>query len=185
MVFLQKIYIPGLLLLVFLHCSCSPRDASQFEAEADSLILMTLELQQKISSPEIQRLSEFRDEILSDLDSLEIKVDPSSADEEDRLPSNDLIKQYSALNKNLAHCLKACSQFHEEAFMLETTIMEIKGQSEVKDADQDTLRELLEREWSVYADLAYRIDSSIENVNHHSKLFYSLKPAIDSMLSLD
>jgi len=144
-----------------------------------------MELQQKISSPEIQRLSEFRDEILSDLDSLEIKVDPSSGNEEDRPPADALVKQYIALNKDLAHCLQACSQFHEEAFILETTIMEIKKRPVEKGTNMDILRELLDGEWSVYTDLANRIDSSIENVNNHRKFFSALKPAIDSIMSLD
>ena len=185
MVFLQKLKPLVLFLLVFLLCSCKTQYGSQLTAEADSLVLLTLELQQRISSSEIQRLSEFRDEIILDLDSLGIRDDISTDAEEIILPPGELIMQYVELNRDLVYCLQACSQFHEEAFMLETTIQEIKVQSGVKGADQDVLMELLEEEWLRYDDLACRIDSSIENVNHHSRLFYSLKPAIDSILSPD
>ncbi len=151
----------------------------------DSLTALTLELQQKISSPEIHRLSEYLDEILLDLDSMDLRDDISIQGDEVALSSADLIKQYLALNQDLAHCFEACNQFHEEAFMLETTILEIKGKAGLRGENQDALRKMLDGEWSIYKDLANRIDSGIKNVNHHSRLFYSLKPSIDSILYLD
>ena len=70
-----------------------------------------------------------------------------------------------------------------EAFLLENTIMEIRARAELKDADHAFLKEMLNTEWSVYDDLAFRIDSSLDNVLHHTEIYHSLKPAIDTLLS--
>jgi len=183
MIFMKKIHFPVLLFLIPFLYFCKPQQKSQLAAEADSLILLTLEMQQLISSPEIHRLSEFQDEVIRDLgilnDPITHGTDPARGEEQ---PS-DLLGQYSALNYNLGQCMRACSYFHKEAFLLENTIKEIKERAEIKGADHTQLRELLMAEWTIYYDLFFRIDSSLENITHHAKTFYSLKPGIDSLLT--
>ena len=183
MVFMIKIYLPAVFFLVPFLCFCKPQPKSQLAAEADSLILLTLEMQQRISSPEIQRLSEFQDEIIRDLMNLDDSVTYETAPAYGEGQSSDLVGQYSELNKNLEQCLKACSYFHEEAFLLEKTLAEIKDRAELKGADQAQLRELLNAERITYFELVFRIDSSLENVKHHAEIFYNLKPEIDSLLT--
>ncbi len=180
---MRKIHLPALILLVSFLCFCKPQQKSNLASEADSLIFLTLEMQQRISSPEIQRLSEFQDEIIRDLGNLNNPPNHGSDTVHGEGQSFDLKGLYTELNENLAQCLRACSYFHEEAFLLENTLKEIKDRDAAKDSDQAELRELLNAEWTIYFDLISRIDSSLENVTHHAEIFYSLKPGIDSLLT--
>ncbi len=172
--------IYSVFLLVLIHISCKPEQESHIAGEADSLIQLTLDLQKAISSPGIHRLSEFRDEIIRDLELVETRHPKMAMEEAGQEAS--AIDLYMKLNLDLEHCLQACSQFHEEAYMLETTLSEIKGHLGQKGADEEILQDMIAREWMVYSDLATRIDSSIRNVELHSQVYYSLKPTIDSLL---
>jgi hypothetical protein len=180
---MRKIHLPVLLLLVHMLYFCKPQQKSELASAADSLILLTLEMQQRISSSEIQRLSEFQDEIILDLgklnDTLTSGTNPLPAEE----GSSDLLRKYRLLNEDLAECLRACSYFHEEAFLLENTLTEIKNQAELKGVDHSKLWALLETEERIYSDLSFRIDSSLVNISYHAETFYSLKPGIDSLLA--
>ena len=183
MILMRKIHFPLLLLLAFLLYFCKPQQKSELASAVDSLILLTLEMQQRISSPEIQRLSEFQDEIIIDLGNLNDTIADGTNPVAGEPGSSDLLGQYWILNENLSQCLRACSYFHEEAFLLENTLTEIKNQAELKGADHSGLWELLDTERSIYSDLSFRIDSSLVNVSHHAETFYSLKPGIDSLLA--
>ena len=167
-------------LWLLLSSVCRPEVESDLSREADSLIFLTLELQQTISSPDIQRLSEFQNEIIRDLNLIETRRPGLAGELSERGPN--ILDQYLQLNQDLEYCLQACSQYHEEAYMLETTLAEIKEQLGQNGSDKEILRKMIQGEWMVYTDLALRIDSSIRNLELHSKVYYDLKPAIDSMM---
>ena len=175
-----KIHLLSCLILLPVFTQCGQQPDQPLVDEVDSLVQMTLELQQRISSPEIQRLSEFQNEILFDLgqlgDSLSTEAEMNAG------PPFETVDLYIDLNESLNNCLRACSQFHEEAYILETTLEEIKEMALVRDADLEALQERLEAEWEIYHDLNTRIDSSLKNAVYHAKIFYSLKPDIDQIL---
>ncbi len=158
--------------IILFFCQCKQKEhPHEFYSEADSLLSLTMDLQSRISSPEIQRLHNFEDEINSDLAIL------SQLPEED----TSLIK-YLELHNRLGQCMQACNQFHEETFFLESSLMEIMDQVENKDPDIKHLKEVLKFEMDNYRDLLIRIDSSMDLTIRHAKIFYSLKPEINKIL---
>lgn len=168
----------ALIVVMILLCQCRTSLRSELAIEADSLVKLTIEIQQRIASPEIQRLGEFRDEILQDLETM---GDSAIRAVRDLKPG--LLDAYAELNAEMEKCLHACSQFHEEAFMLESTLMEIRDRAGIQDADRTALKELLDAEWIAFSNLSERIDSNLEKVEQHSRVFYELKPRIDTLLS--
>ena len=136
--------------------------------EADSLLALTLVLQSRISSPEIQRMHDFQEEINEDLSVLSpaLEADPS-------------IAKYLELHVGLGECLQACNQFHEEAYLLESSLLEIMDRVQSKEADLLKLYELLNFEIDNLEDLSGRIDSSMDLAIRKAEIFYTLKPEID------
>ena len=138
--------------------------------EADSLLRLTLELQSKIGSPEVQRLHDFQEEIGRDLSML------------GNLPVTDTsILRYRELYTDLGHCMQACNHYHEEAFMLESSLRDIMDRSLAKESIPPELEEILAFEMDIYNDLSLRIDSSLDQAIRQAGIFYSLKPRIDSI----
>jgi hypothetical protein len=80
--------------------------------------------------------------------------------------------------------MQACSQFHEEAFLLETTLREIMDQSSTEGADLKSLQELLIFEKQVYEDLSLRIDSSLRSAMDQARTYYVLKPMVEQLDSI-
>jgi len=138
--------------------------------EADSLLGLTLDLQSRISSPEIQRLHDFENEISNDLAIL------SDTPEED----TSMVK-YLELYNGLGNCMQACNQFHEEAFLMENSLLEIIDQVQGKNPDRHKLRERLQFEKDNLLDLSGRIDSSIDLALQQAEIFYALKPEINKI----
>lgn len=160
-----------LLLLVFCFPRCGQREnPHRIYTDADSLLELTMELQSRISSPEIQRLQEFQELINQDLELIE------SFPEE-----NPSLVRYRELSIGLGQCMQACNQFHEEAFMLESSLREIMDLSHLKDADLKSLESRLQFESENLKDLSQRIDSSIRLALRQAETFYSLKPEIDQI----
>ncbi len=86
---------------------------------------------------------------------------------------------YRELSNGLGQCMQACNQFHEEAFMLESSLREIMEQSIEKGANINKLEEMLKYEIQNYRDLYQRTDSSLKLVMYQAKIYYNLKPEID------
>jgi hypothetical protein len=138
--------------------------------EADSLLRITLDLQSSISSPGIQRLHDFEIEISKDLVTL------SDIPEED----TSMVK-YLELYNGLGNCKRACNQFHEEAFLLENSLLEIIDQVQGKKPDRHKLRKRLQFEKHNLLDLSTRIDSSLDLALQQAETFYALKPEINKI----
>lgn len=157
--------------IVLILNGCNQKeDAHLIYAEADSLVSLTLALQSWIGSPEIQRLHDFEIEINHDLEFLSrLDVKDSS------------VTKYMELKDGLGQCLLACTQFHEEAFMLESSLEEIMKKSEPRNANMEELFELLQYERLNYMDLAGRIHSSMTIARGQAEIFYSLKPTIEKI----
>lgn len=158
------------LVVCFTRCRQQEKE-HEIYATADSLIGLTLVLQSRIGSPEIHRMHNFQEEINEDL------VILAPAPEEDTT-----IVKYLELHNVLGQCMQACNQYHEEAFLLETSLHEIMDQVQSKDADPEKLHELLQFEIDNYEDLSSRIDSSMDIAIRQAGIFYTLKPEIDRMM---
>ena len=167
----SAILLSACLYLVICFTRCNQQEKEhEIYIKADSLIGLTMVLQSRIGSPEIQRMHEFQEEIIEDLSKL-IPV-----------PKEDTSYiKYQELYNGLGQCLQSCSQFHEEAYMLESSLREIMEQILSKEADLDKLHELLELEIDNYENLSARLDSSMNLAILNAKIFYSLKPGIDRM----
>ena len=183
MVFFNKTNFPILVFLLSLFCHCQPPQKSGLTIEADSLISLTMDIHKIVSSPEVQRISEFQAEIINDLNILDNDTLLVSGNFPE--PVKAKLRQYNLLYQYLEHCLQACNNYHKEAYILEGTIIEIRDMTKQKVADTSALRELLNEEWSYYYDLASRIEKSVEDVYRQAEKFYLLKPSIDSLLSGD
>jgi hypothetical protein len=157
--------------LILTSLGCGQQEpVNRVYAEADSVLALTLALQSRIGSPEIQRMHVFREEIGMDISTLPLleSTDPS-------------IIRYLELYEGLGRCMKACNQFHEEAFMLESSLRDIMEQSLQKDANVGKLEELLSYETENYKDLHIRADSSLVVANRQAEIFYQLKPEINKI----
>ncbi len=157
------------LIVCFTRCNHKEKE-HEIYTKADSLIGLTMALQSRIGSPEIQRMHEFQEEIIEDLSKL------MPVPEED----TSYIK-YQELYNGLGQCLQSCSRFHEEAYMLETSLREIMVQIHSKEADPEKLYEQLQLEIDNYENLSARFDSSMSLAILNAEIFYSLKPGIDRM----
>lgn len=158
------------LVVCFTRCRQQEKEHEIYTA-ADSLIGLTLVLQSRIGSPEIQRMHDFQEEINENLAMLT------------PVPKEDTtIVKYLELHDVLGQCMQACNQFHEEAFLLETSLYEIMDQVQSKDADPEKLHELLQFEIDNYEDLSRRIDSSLDIAIRQAGILYTLKPEIDRMM---
>ena len=129
-----------------------------------------MDLQSRISSPGIQRLHDFENEISNDLAIL------SDTPEEDA----SMVK-YLELYNGLGNCMQACNQFHEEAFLLENSLLDIIDQVQGKKPDRHTLIARLQFEKDNLRDLSTRIDSSLYLALQQAETFYSLKPEINKI----
>ena len=147
-----------------------PESVSRVYTEADSILSLTLDLQSRIGSSEIQRMFEFQSEINTDMSVLK-----------DLANEDTSLNRYRELSNELGHCMQACNQFHEEAFMLETSLREIMVISGEQDADKEKLRKRLKYETEIYTDLYMRADSSLALATLQAEIFYSLKPEIEKI----
>jgi len=150
--------------------TCRQEVQHEIYIEADSLLRLTLVLQSRISSPEIQRLHDFEIEISKDLVTL------SDTPEED----TSMVK-YLELYNGLGNCMQACNQFHEEAFLLENSLLEIIDQVQGKNPDRHKLTARLQFEKDNLLDLSTRIESSLDLALLQAELFYALKPEINKI----
>ena len=160
--------LPCFLLIIYSSGCRHQESVNLVYAEADSILTLTLALQSRIGSAEIQRMNEFQVEINADMSVLtDLDVKDTS-----------LVK-YRNLSTGLGQCMQACNQFHEEAFMIESSLRDIMYSSGQKNANMDKLEELLIYETENYLDLYIRADSSLALAMLQAKIFYRLKPEIE------
>lgn len=157
------------LLLILITSRCNTKETgNRIYSEADSLLTLTLALQSRLGSPEIKRMTDFQSEINADM---RLLVDIENGGES--------LQSYRELFNGLGQCRQACNQFHEEAFMLESTLREIMDGSLRKGSNMKKLEEMLVYEWVNYRDLYQRTDSSLNLVMRQAEIFYALKPEIE------
>jgi hypothetical protein len=167
---MRSLFLTGAFLATLLcFYQCRQKEVSnEVYIRADSLLGLTLALQLKIGSPEIQRMHDFQEEIDSDLAFLDSYPDEDTS-----------VNRYRELYNGLGQCMKACSQYHEEAYMLESSLREIMEQAGLKKSGPGALEKRLEFETDNYRDLSTRIDSSLNQAIRQAEIFYILKPGID------
>jgi len=159
------------LVLIKISTGCGKQEShAMVYTQADSLLTLTLKLQSRIGSPEIQRLHQFQTEINNDLSVL---AGLENADTS--------LTRYRKLHNGLGQCMQTCNNFHEEAFMLESSLREIMEQSGEKNANLKMLEERLVFETENYNELFMRTDSSLELIRLQAGIFYKLKPEIDKI----
>jgi hypothetical protein len=165
--------LPGVCLAVlFSMGQCMQKEAmTGIQSRADSLLQLTLGLQAKLGSSDIRRMHDFQEEIEHDLAVLDTiaKGDPSLA-------------PYRELSGKFGRCMKACSQYHEEAYMIESSLREIMDLSGTRDQDPQELKKRLSFETDNYEDLSQRVDSSLNQAMRQAEEYYSIKPGINRLL---
>ncbi len=160
-----------ILFLIISSSGCGKQEAvSRVYTEADSILTLTLALQSRIGSAEIQRMNVFQLEINADL-----------ADLKGLVLEDTSLTRYKELSDGLGQCMQACNQFHEEAFMLENSLREIMAESGEKKANMNKLEEMLIYEAEIYTDLYRRTDSSLAVAIMQAEIFYHLKPEIEKI----
>jgi len=159
--FCQKHFLILFSLLLF---SCGGSNTESILV-IDSLLNYTLDLQARISSPEIQRLHEFQQEIT-------LKLDEAA---EDSLPART---EYASLQRSFDQCLSACSRYHEEAYMIEVELRELKKYAGGRKSDADSIRNKIAYEKELIEDLSVRIDTSIVFATQQARDFYVLRSLI-------
>jgi hypothetical protein len=167
----SKNLLPIFLISSLVLSQCGGKvDPGQLHREADSLLKHVIELQNKLGSAEIQRINEFENELNEDIALL------AGQGEED----TSLVK-YLDLYNGLGQCMEICHQFHEEAFLLESSVRDILVEIGQEDAETENIREAISFEQSIYLDLASRVDSSLDLILEQVELFYRLKPEIEAL----
>jgi len=157
------------LLLILISSQCQLQETgNRVYSEADSILTLTLALQSRIGSPEIKRMNDFQAEINADMTEL---VNLENKD--------TTLVRYRDLFNGLGQCMQACNQFHEEGYILESSLREIMAESLEKRANMKKLEEMLIYETENYRDLFQRTDSSLKLVMRQAEIYYNLKPEID------
>jgi len=180
---MSKVYfflriVPVLLLATLITCSCRPDKKKGLSSDIiDSLILGLDKIQADIGSPDIQRLNEFYEEIRDDLTSLPDSVSGAHG-------NIQTIQSYRQLDNKLNSCLQSCSRFHEEAFLIESSLEEITSLLEKKQENRKEIETRLHDEAELLADLKRRVDSTRALSELHIRSYYELKPLIDSLIEV-
>ena len=163
------------LLLVCPGCALEPKDSR--EEVIDSLIAQVDEIQAKIGSPDIQQINEHSVTIRDDIARLAGRGYDTSI-------SQQIIWTYRSLDDELNSCLQSCNRFHEEAFLIESSLKEIRAMLGRRQADQAVLGTRLQSEKELLGDLKRRVDSTRSAAEFHVRTYYRLKPGIDSLITL-
>lgn len=158
------------LLTLFLGSCGQKEDPTALYLEADSLMTLVLDLQNRLGSSEIQRLYDFENEINQDILALDEVIEEKPA-----------LTQYLDLRNGLGQCMQACNQFHEEAFFLESTLRDLMTDITNEESNPEKIREQLDFELNIYTDLSFRVDSSMEVAINQARIFYELKPEIENL----
>jgi hypothetical protein len=162
------------LLLAGPGCAPEPKDSK--EDLIDSLITRVEEIQAEIGSPEIQRINDHIETIRSDITLLAGRGYDTSINQQ-------MIWTYRSLDNELNSCLRSCSRYHEEAFMIESSLKEIRSMLGRRQADPAAMETRLQIEKELLADLKRRVDSTRLSVELRVRAYYRLKPGIDSLIT--
>lgn len=167
--------------LLLILCIILPRCKSDLPEdkinEVDSLMALTLNLQKKISSPEIQKLNDLSSEISNDLS---LFTDPDLQE----FSSNKMTKkleEYITLQTDIENCLSACKNYNEEIFLIENNLTDIQNTLTSDFEYPEKIGELIDTEKVLLDDLLMRIDSSLNYIDKHLERYYYLKPKINEL----
>jgi hypothetical protein len=167
------------LLLIF--CIIVPRCKSDLPEdkinEVDSLMALTLNLQKKISSPEIQKLNDLISVISNDLS---LFTDPDLQEFSSNKMRKEL-EEYITLQADIENCLSACKNYNEEIFLIENNLTDIQNKITSDFEYPEKIGELIDTEKVLLDDLLMRIDSSLNYIDKHLERYYYLKPKIDEL----
>jgi len=157
--------------------SCRSENKGLTAVSIDSLIIQVDEIQASIGSPEVQRLNELYEGIQGDF----IRLSGSGFDS---IINMQMIISYRQLDTELNSCLQSCARFHEEAFMIETSLKEISGLLEKRQGNPGEIETRLQNETELLEDLSRRVDSTCSSADLHVRTYFLLKPRIDSLINL-
>lgn len=167
--------------LLFILCMILSRCKSDLPedkiSEVDSLMAITLNLQKKISSPEIQKLNDFSSEISNDLS---LFTDPGLQEFSSDKMTKEL-EEYIILQADIENCLSACKNYNEEIFLIENNLIDIRNKLTTDYEYPEKIGELIDTEKVLLDDLFMRIDSSLNYIDKHLEQYYYLKPKIDAL----
>ena len=162
---------------LFTGISCRSENKGLTAETIDSLIILVDEIQARIGSPEVQRLNELYEEIQGGF----IRLSGSGFD---TIINMQIILSYRQLDKGLNSCIRSCNRFHEEAFMIETSLREISTLLEKRQGNPDEIETRLKNETELLKDLRRRVDSTRLSTGLHVSNYHLLKPRIDSLITL-
>jgi len=162
---------------LFTGISCTSEKKDLTAEMIDSLLTQVDEIQANIGSPEVQRMNEFYEEIQNDLVSL-------SGSGYDSSINQPMIQSYRQIDNMLNACLQSCNQFHEEAFLIESSLNEISELLKKRQENQREIEIRLKDETGLLEDLKRRVDSTRSSADLNVRNFYLLKPRIDSLIKV-
>ncbi len=168
-------YLLFICLIIFPRCHTGlPEEKIR---EADSLLSLTIELQKKISSPEIQMLNDFSYEIEKDLSFF---IDTNLHEFPPAIMTKEL-EAYINLRDDIENCLAACNKYSEEVFLIENNLRDIRDELTRKNKNPEELERLIENEKELLDDLMLRIQPNLSILNDHIESYQALKPLMDEL----
>jgi hypothetical protein len=171
----QAITLPAVIITATYACK-SPAINSHTKL-LDSLLQVTSTLYARISSTDIQRLDDFYAGIEEDLNYLE------GLSNHLPLAEQRLLDDYQILENQFGGCLRACGKFHEELYLVETNLQQVRLLLDKKQLNTASADDRIEEEEQLLGELNNRIDNAISLISAHVQDYYELKPGIDSIIA--
>lgn len=146
--------------------------------QADSLRKALNEIQSVLGSPEVQRIDEISRQVRKDL---ELVPSEDSVAE----PDQGIVNAYEMLGAGLDSCLSSCSRYHEEAYMIESSLEEISDLMKKNGADPREIKTRLAAESLLLEELSQRIEATLTYKEIRLRQYNNLKPQMDSIKAPD
>lgn len=171
----QTLILPAVIILS--SCKCTSPAPDTRAQLVDSLLKVTGELHERISSPGMQQLNELHSETRNDLEVLNGLSTRLTAGE------LKLADEFQVLDSQLNGCLRSCGKFHEELYLVEFSLKELYSLLEKNQPDSLSFKDRIAVEISLLDELNERIDNALSLTSVHLHYYNALKPAIDSVIS--
>jgi len=164
-----------LCILISLTTDCKNKEENKQARTVDSLLTVLYDIQDTISSHEVQTLYEVSQVISQDL---ELVYDSMY----ETVINTPVAGRYSELLAGVESCILACSEYHEEIFLIESELQELNTLIHGSDLPSDSIDNKILYESDLLNDLKTRIDTNFSNIAYFTGLFYQLKPLMDSLI---
>ncbi len=169
------IYTVGCLFLLVFITECKQEKEHPCTSQIDSLLYQLDSLNREISSGGIRRISDFSEEIRSDLtliDSSGLYPPEPGVREE--------IDNYAYLGSYIDSCIRSCSAFHQEIVLLESDLQSL-AEKMASEEPPDSLDKLISGYQEDINELAFRIDTTLNRSMKLVEEYFLVKPRIETI----